>query len=333
MNWLYVRCYWCLFCLFTIFSFDIFCASFPIRSVCLYKHVDDSFFSFKICSKCIHLRIQRLPLFDIIYTHLEPFKERMQRQTDEQDIIWMPCASRASRVCVCPNQRLNCNALWSGLLLFMLQTSQVLWDVDFFFWTFTFDFWAMSKWRCIKKCTRHFHLTSLNLNYRKRMKYLVCKMKDIFSFFSSMHSIDHVLYTTPAEESCKLIAMFFCSSHNIFKWCTFCSIVDAFRPSSRFFRLIQAMFADALIYIFQCLVLQRQRIYFHFIWWTKWKIGDGRYAVPNCTSTLRLYFLSHSRSLIALALRSNLTVSIWKSKCGPQPTRMRESVYTHIFYS
>lgn len=106
MNWFCVRWYipilmlfFC--CLLPYFVWYILCIVSDSKRFVYIIMQTISFFPSKKMFKCIHLRIQRLPLPDIIHTHLEPFKERMQRRNDEQDIIWMPCASRVHCEFVC----------------------------------------------------------------------------------------------------------------------------------------------------------------------------------------------------------------------------------------
>lgn len=96
-----------------------------------------------------------------------------------------------------------------------------------------------------------------------------------------------------------------------------------FSPSSRFFQLSKVMHSAMRPFTFfnvscsdcNCSTATASNL-FSFEWWTKWKIGDGRLCSVMC-SNFYCYIFSHSRYLIALALRSNLTVSIC-TKCGPQ---------------
>lgn len=130
------------------------------------------------------------------------------------------------------------------------------------------------------------------------------------------------------------VMVFFCSSEQ----CIFSSMLISVRVQGFFSWYRQCIRRCAHLHFSMSRVPTATDL-FSFWWWTKWKIGDGRqWAMCNVhiLCNFNCYIFSHSRYLIALALRSNLTVSIC-TKCGPTrycvllATLSRK--WVHIFYS
>lgn len=147
VNLFRVRCYWCSFFVVYPFSFDIFCASFQIQSACLYNHADNfSLFVFKnVKIYSFTYTLYNVHRYPILFPHiLRCWKNECRGKAANKTISESHMqAALCDFVCV---QRINGDALWSGLLLFVLQTSQVLFDASFYIhFRFSYMIPALSK--------------------------------------------------------------------------------------------------------------------------------------------------------------------------------------------